>query len=90
MKRYRKNNHSHNQYTLQGLNYGGSKNQILSPKNQARNAFTARSNHTGDLKKFIRGNKKVSGLGSNKNQYFIDSQIKKNQSPRSDETKKKS
>ena len=79
MKRYRRNNHSHNQYTLQGLNYGGSKNQILSPKNQVRNAFTARSNHTGDLKKFIGGNKKVSG--SNKNQYFIDSQIKIKKSP---------
>ena len=77
-KRHRRNIHSHNQYTLQGITFGTSKKQILSPKNQIRNAFTARSNHTGDLKKFTG---KKSSVAVGKNQYFVDTQIKKSRSP---------
>jgi hypothetical protein len=60
------------------LNFGTSKKQILSPKNQIRNAFTARSNHGGELKKFAG---KKSSIGIKKTQYFVDSQMKKSRSP---------
>lgn len=88
IKRHRRNIQSHNQYTLQGINFVSSKKKILSPKNQARNAFTARSNHTGDLKKFVGAGKK-SSVVVGKNQFFVDAQIKKSRSPEFIRQKKK-
>lgn len=77
-KRHRRNIQSHNQYTIQGLNLGQSKNsRQASPKIQTdRGAYHERTFQNSKLKK--RGNE---AKGPVKGQYFIDTQMKRNGSP---------